>query len=88
MAFFLLAAFCINSPDSVSSLVNFAEDIATRWIALNEKVFKATGRMMEKYNVLDTHAKAGGGEYPGQDGFGWTNGVYLKLIGMYPNKKQ
>ncbi|MDC8026090.1 hypothetical protein NBY09_07925 [Elizabethkingia anophelis] len=22
---------------------------------------------------------AGGGEYPNQDGFGWTNGVYLKL---------
>jgi len=22
---------------------------------------------------------SGGGEYPVQDGFGWTNGVYLKL---------
>lgn len=60
-----------------------AKDIALRWIAINEKVFKATGKMMEKYNVLDTHLEAGGGEYAGQDGFGWTNGVYLKLKSMY-----
>ncbi len=60
-----------------------ARDIATRWISINEKVFKATGKMMEKYNVLDTHLEAGGGEYAGQDGFGWTNGVYLKLKSLY-----
>ncbi len=63
-----------------------AAEIARRWIALNDKVFKATGKMMEKYNVLDTKLEAGGGEYPGQDGFGWTNGVYLKLSSMYNNK--
>lgn len=65
-----------------------AADIANRWISLNDKVFKATGKMMEKYNVLDTHLQAGGGEYPGQDGFGWTNGVYLKLVSIYKNKGQ
>ncbi|MEJ7768517.1 MAG: alpha,alpha-trehalase TreA [Chitinophagaceae bacterium] len=65
-----------------------ASDIAKRWIALNEKVFKATGKMMEKYNVQDTQLQAGGGEYPGQDGFGWTNGVYLKLVHIYKNKVQ
>ncbi|MEO5995958.1 MAG: alpha,alpha-trehalase TreA [Chitinophagaceae bacterium] len=65
-----------------------ARDIATRWVAINEKVFKSTGRMMEKYNVLDTHLEAGGGEYPGQDGFGWTNGVYLKLVSMYVGKEE
>jgi alpha,alpha-trehalase len=65
-----------------------AKDIATRWIAINEKVFKETGKMMEKYNVLDTHLEAGGGEYPGQDGFGWTNGVYLKLISIYAPKEE
>jgi len=26
--------------------------------------------------------EAGGGEYPGQDGFGWTNGVLMKLISV------
>jgi hypothetical protein len=34
---------------------------------------------MEKYNVIATDLTAGGGEYPAQDGFGWTNGVYLAL---------
>ena len=38
---------------------------------------------MEKYNVVDTQLEAGGGEYPGQDGFGWTNGVLLALIKKY-----
>jgi alpha,alpha-trehalase len=35
--------------------------------------------MMEKYDVVNTNKKAGGGEYPTQDGFGWTNGVALAL---------
>jgi alpha,alpha-trehalase len=51
--------------------------IAERWTALNEKVFNSTGKMMEKYNVVDLNSKSGGGEYPVQDGFGWSNGVYL-----------
>jgi neutral trehalase len=37
------------------------------------------GRMMEKYDVVDPAREAGGGEYPTQDGFGWTNGVALAL---------
>lgn len=50
-----------------------------RWLRLNESVYQATGKMMEKYNVMDLSLPAGGGEYPNQDGFGWTNGVYLRL---------
>ncbi|MVM40532.1 alpha,alpha-trehalase TreF [Spirosoma sp. HMF3257] len=50
-----------------------------RWLALNDKVFRATGKMMEKYNVVDAAITTGGGEYPNQDGFGWTNGVYLAM---------
>ena len=61
-----------------------SKDIATRWLALNDRVFKSTGKMMEKYNVQNINLEAGGGEYPSQDGFGWTNGVYLKLLCMYP----
>lgn len=56
-----------------------ANTIRKRWIELNRQVFTRTGKMMEKYNVVDTHLEAGGGEYPGQDGFGWTNGVFLAL---------
>jgi len=55
---------------------HLAKTIAERWTMLNEKVFANTGKLMEKYNVEDLSKLAGGGEYAGQDGFGWTNGVY------------
>ena len=29
--------------------------------------------------------EAGGGEYPTQDGFGWTNGVLRRLLALYPD---
>ncbi len=48
-----------------------------RWLALNRAVFEATGKLTEKYDVADAGRRAGGGEYPTQDGFGWTNGVAL-----------
>ncbi len=57
-----------------------ADHLKQNWMLSNEKVYAATGKMMEKYNVTDTETKAGGGEYPNQDGFGWTNGVYLKFL--------
>ncbi len=56
-----------------------AKTIATRWVSINEKVYKSTGKFVEKYNVEDLTLEAGGGEYPVQDGFGWSNGVYLAL---------
>lgn len=56
-----------------------AQEIASRWIRLNKDVYERTGKMLEKYNVVDTTLEGGGGEYPVQDGFGWTNGVYLAL---------
>jgi len=57
-----------------------ADKIKERWLKLNEKVFKRTGKMFEKYNVNDISLHAGGGEYPLQDGFGWTNGIASALI--------
>ncbi|WP_276480640.1 alpha,alpha-trehalase TreF [Paraflavitalea pollutisoli] len=65
-----------------------ARDIADRWMKLNIEVFQRTGKLMEKYNVVDTKLEAGGGEYAGQDGFGWTNGVLLKLISKYGMPKE
>ncbi len=56
-----------------------ATTAAERWLLLNEKVFRQTGKLMEKYNVEDLDKPAGGGEYAGQDGFGWTNGIYMAL---------
>ncbi|MFN7117802.1 MAG: alpha,alpha-trehalase TreF [Saprospiraceae bacterium] len=57
-----------------------AKDIKQRWVDLNVKVYRNTGKMLEKYNVMDLTLEAGGGEYPVQDGFGWTNGVLLRLL--------
>ena len=57
-----------------------ADTIATRWVGLANKVYKKTGKILEKYNVEDLTLEAGGGEYPVQDGFGWTNGVLLRLL--------
>jgi alpha,alpha-trehalase len=73
---------------TVKGLQNYGQDtlareIAERWVSLNMKVFRQTGKLMEKYDVQDLTKPSGGGEYPGQDGFGWTNGVLLKLISLY-----
>ena len=57
-----------------------ADDIAERFIALVERVWQRTGKMMEKYDVCDMALEAGGGEYPVQDGFGWTNGVVRAFL--------
>lgn len=59
---------------------DLAQKIRKAWMQSNEKIYAETGKMMEKYNVSDTGSGAGGGEYPNQDGFGWTNGVYLKFM--------
>ena len=73
----------IRGLKNYNSGEQLAETIAQRWIRLNVSVYDHTGKLMEKYNVMDTKLEAGGGEYPSQDGFGWTNGVLLKLISMY-----
>jgi alpha,alpha-trehalase len=62
---------------------SLARSIAENWVRTNLGVFNDTGKLMEKYNVIDTDVKAGGGEYPLQDGFGWTNGVLLNLLNHY-----
>ena len=61
---------------------DLADKAATRWLNLIQRTYRTTGRMMEKYDVVDPSRKAGGGEYPTQDGFGWTNGVVLALCAM------
>jgi alpha,alpha-trehalase len=61
-----------------------AETIAQRWIEQNVAVFRRTGKLVEKYDVTSADVAAGGGEYPLQDGFGWTNGVLRALLERYP----
>ena len=42
---------------------DLAKDLAERWMKLNVKVYKATGKLMEKYDVMDLSKPSGGSEY-------------------------
>ena len=48
------------------------------------RVYRSSGKLVEKYDVIATDRPGGGGQYPTQDGFGWTNGVMRKLMVLYP----
>jgi alpha,alpha-trehalase len=48
------------------------------------RVYQQSGKLVEKYDVTDVGRAGGGGEYPTQDGFGWTNGVTRRLVALYP----
>ena len=62
---------------------SLAERIACRWMVNVGALYSQSGRLVEKYDVAMVGHSGGGGEYPTQDGFGWTNGVLLKLIRKY-----
>lgn len=57
-----------------------ANEIKHRWIRVNMKVYAEHHKLVEKYDVEGKHGLGGGGEYPLQDGFGWTNGVLAALL--------
>ena len=74
---------------AVEGLVRYGEeatarDIARRWISTVDRGFGESGKLVEKYNV-EERRPGGGGEYPLQDGFGWTNGVMSALLARYPD---
>jgi alpha,alpha-trehalase len=69
---------CINGLRNYGQN-ELADTIKNRWLQLNQRVYNRTFKMLEKYNVENLLRKGGGGEYPNQDGFGWTNGVYKAL---------
>lgn len=66
------------------SLTPLARNIACRWMTTVNRVYGETGKLVEKYDVTATGRPGGGGEYPTQDGFGWTNGVMRELMALYP----
>ena len=59
---------------------SLANEIKRRWVATNMKVYQSQHKLVEKYNVVDGDGLGSGGEYPLQDGFGWTNGVLATLL--------
>ena len=56
-----------------------ADEISRRWLQTVQLSYDARGKLVEKYDVR-TQSPGGGGEYPLQDGFGWTNGVTRALM--------
>lgn len=65
--------------------------IAQRWIERQIAAYAQSGVLLEKYNVRTVEADAaagGGGEYPLQVGFGWTNGVLVSLMHLYPRNTE
>jgi hypothetical protein len=47
-------------------------------------VFAREHKLVEKYDAHGPRG-GGGGEYPLQDGFGWSNGVARRLLVLYPD---
>jgi alpha,alpha-trehalase len=66
------------------SISPLADTVACRWMSNVNRVYGESGKLVEKYDVVSTGKAGGGGEYPTQDGFGWTNGVMRKLMKLYP----
>jgi alpha,alpha-trehalase len=63
-----------------------AQPIGTRFLADVQNVYNTQQKLVEKYVVEGAgEGGGGGGEYPLQDGFGWTNGVTLMLLDLYGN---
>jgi alpha,alpha-trehalase len=65
-----------------------ADTITQRWVSINKELFHDKHKLIEKYDVENDSALGGGGEYPLQDGFGWTNGVLQALLAEYESAKE
>ena len=59
-----------------------AQAIDARFLASVERVYGSERKLVEKYVVDGSGGAGGGGEYPLQDGFGWSNGVALAMMAL------
>lgn len=60
-----------------------AREIGKRFLKQVQDLYLKEDKLVEKYDVSGQGNGGGGGEYELQDGFGWTNGVTLKLMDKY-----
>lgn len=72
---------------AASGLQNYGQndvamDITWRFLTNVQHTYDREKKLVEKYDVSSTGTGGGGGEYPLQDGFGWTNGVTLKMLDL------
>ncbi|WP_115529783.1 alpha,alpha-trehalase TreA [Xanthomonas campestris] len=76
---------------AVDGLRRYGEDglartIGERFLTQVQALFAREHKLVEKYGLDADAAGGGGGEYALQDGFGWTNGVTLMLLNLYPSQ--
>lgn len=57
-----------------------ARQVGVRFLRTVQSVYDGEQKLVEKYVVDGSAGGGGGGEYPLQDGFGWSNGVTLALL--------
>ncbi|CAI8011659.1 Trehalase [Geodia barretti] len=63
-----------------------AEKVARTWLTTTYLAWERFNHtMFEKYNCTEAGEPGGGGQYNTQTGFGWTNGVALKFLSLYPD---
>lgn len=60
-----------------------AQQIGSRFLQQVQDLYGKQNKLVEKYDLSGQGDGGGGGEYELQDGFGWTNGVTLKLMSKY-----
>ncbi len=65
-----------------------AREIAAGFLGNVQTLFEREHKLVEKYDADGALQGGGGGEYPLQDGFGWSNGVTLALMALYPELEQ
>ncbi len=65
-----------------------AMDVTWRFLSNVQHTYDREQKLVEKYDVSSTGTGGGGGEYPLQDGFGWTNGVTLMMLDQVCPKAQ
>lgn len=65
-----------------------AMDVTWRFLTNVQHTYDREKKLVEKYDVSTTGTGGGGGEYPLQDGFGWTNGVTLKMLDLICAKEK
>lgn len=63
---------------------HLARDITQRWLLIVSELYELESKLVEKYVLRPTAEHATGGEYPLQDGFGWTNGIVARLLRENP----
>jgi alpha,alpha-trehalase len=65
-----------------------AMDVTWRFLKNVQHTYDREKKLVEKYDVSTTGTGGGGGEYPLQDGFGWSNGVTLKMLDLVCPKEK